>query len=306
MNSTRLTLQQLRQPDQKKHVATPMLTCYDYTTARLLSAAGVRAFLVGDSAANVILGYDSTLPISLEFLIELTAAVRRGAPDALVIGDLPFGSYSTRQQALKSAASMVKRSGCDAIKLETGRGHIGHVQSLADNGVAVVAHLGLRPQSVKLLGGYKSQGKTADEVMRIVDLAHDLVVAGAAAVLLEAVPGEVAELLAQLVEVPIIGCGAGPSCHSHVVVLNDILGLSDVTPRFAPKLADMASPLQLAARKFIKDIQSRHYPSAEQSYLLSPEQRAELETEIEQWGLSLSSFSPIKVRPAKAKQERAK
>jgi len=287
MQSSKLTLQELRPASVKKVRPTAMLTCYDYTTARHLSAAGVRALLVGDSAANVILGHDSTLPVSLEFMIQITAAVRRGAPDALLMGDLPFGSYGTRSQALKSAAEMVKLSGCDCVKIETGRGHLGHVMALADSGVAVVAHLGLRPQSVKLMGGYKAQGRDADSAMRIVDLAQDMVLAGAAAVLLEAVPPEVPELLRQLVEVPVIGCGAGAMCDAHVVVINDVLGLSDHSPRFAPKLADVGKLIQDAARKYVKSVGSRAYPAKEHTYEMPEPEREQLKSDVEQFGIGL-------------------
>jgi 3-methyl-2-oxobutanoate hydroxymethyltransferase len=289
MTSTRLKLQDLRPAGAKKIKPTAMLTCYDFSTAKHLAAAGVKAMLVGDSAANVILGHDSTIPVSLDFMIELTAAVRRGAPDALVVGDLPFGSYANKAQAVKSAVKMLKLSGCDCVKLETSRGHLGQVMALADNGVAVVAHLGLKPQSVKLLGGYKAQGRDAESAMRIVDLAQDMVLAGAAAVLLEAVPPQVPQLLSQLVDVPIIGCGAGPECHAHVVVLNDVLGMSDHAPRFVPRLGEVGKAIQAAAKQYIKDVQTKKYPSPAQTYPMPEDQLKQLESDIEQWGLGLST-----------------
>src|SRR3954462_14182717 len=153
----------------------PMLTCYDFTTARLMQEAGVPALLVGDSAANVVLGYPTTLPVSLSLMIELAAAVRRGAPLGLLVGDMPFGSYQgSLGSGVRNVCRMVKRTGCDCVKLEVAEGHAPLVRALADAGVAVVAHLGLRPQSVGLLGGYRFQGRTAAEARRVVEVARAL------------------------------------------------------------------------------------------------------------------------------------
>ncbi|MFT3786810.1 MAG: 3-methyl-2-oxobutanoate hydroxymethyltransferase [Tepidisphaeraceae bacterium] len=219
-----------------------MLTAYDFTSARLFAEAGVKLLLVGDSAANVILGHPSTQPVPLDFMIEITAAVRRAAPNALVCADMPFGSFAPTSAGIRNTLRMVKLSGCDCVKIEATRGHIGLVQALADNGVAVFAHLGLTPQSVSLLGGYRAQGKTALEAMNIADLATDFVNAGAVGILLEAVPPQVSQLVVQQVNfaeddataskfIPVIGCGAGPACHAHVVVSHDLLGLSPRQPR---------------------------------------------------------------------------
>ena len=195
-----------------------MLTCYDFTMARLMQEAGVPMLLVGDSAANVVLGHDSTLPVSLDFMIEITAAVHRGAPMCLVIGDMPFGSYhASISQAIRNVCRMIKESGCNAVKLEVADGQAALVHALSEAGVAVVAHLGLKPQSVGLLGGYKFQGRTADEAGEIVASSLQMQEAGAAAILLEAVPPEIAKAVVDQTTVPIIGCGAGASvsrvCH---------------------------------------------------------------------------------------------
>ncbi|HQY89904.1 MAG TPA: 3-methyl-2-oxobutanoate hydroxymethyltransferase, partial [Tepidisphaeraceae bacterium] len=187
-----------------------MLTCYDFTTAKLLERAGIQLLLVGDSAANTILGYENTLPISQDFLIEITRAVRRGAPNSFVMADLPFGSFSTRSQGIRNAVKFIKETGADSIKIECTRGHLGLIQGLADAGVAVFAHLGLTPQRVGLIGGYKTQGKTAHDALMIADLAADLVNSGAAGILLETVPPQVSELICGHLDVPVIGCGAGP------------------------------------------------------------------------------------------------
>src|SRR5437667_9513562 len=170
-----------------------MLTCYDYTTARLMHEAGVPLILVGDSAASVILGHPTTLPVPLSFMIEITAAVRRGAPNAFVVADMPFGSYhGSSARALRNVLRMVQLSGCDCVKLEAAQSQLPAVKELSDAGVAIMAHLGLRPQAVGVLGGYKAQGRTVAHAEAIVALAQRMESAGAAAILLEAVPPEVA------------------------------------------------------------------------------------------------------------------
>ena len=258
-----------------------MLTCYDYTTARLMDEAGVPMLLVGDSAANVVLGYDSTVPVSLEFLIELTAAVRRGAPRALVMGDMPFGSYAaSAAQGVRNVVRMLKLSGCDCVKLEVAAGHATLVKRLADAGVATVAHLGLRPQAVHLMGGYRTQGRTASSAEAVVSTAVAMQAAGAAAVLLEAVPAEVSAAVVAAVDVPVIGCGAGPACHAHVVVTPDAIGLSGSgaggrVARFVPQLADVRPALVGAYAEFVRQVTGGQYPAAQHVYPMPPEERTQ-------------------------------
>ena len=246
-----------------------MLTCYDYSTARLMHEAGVPAILVGDSAASVILGHPTTLPVSLSFMIEITAAVRRGAPMAFLLADMPFGSYQESvAQGVRNVCRMIKRTGCDCVKLEAGESHLPLVRALADAGVAIMAHLGLRPQTVGVLGGYKYQGRTAAEARRIVELACRMEQAGAAALLLEAVPPEVSEAVVKATGIPVIGCGAGPACHGWVFVTHDALGLSGTRPKFVPGLADIASPLRDAFARYVADVNSGAYPAPEHSYVM--------------------------------------
>lgn len=275
----RFTLNDLRAARQSG-TKVPMLTCYDYTTATLMQAAGVPTLLVGDSAANVILGHDSTLPVSLDLLIELTAAVRRGAPLAFVVGDLPFGSYMTVEQGCENVARMVKQTGCDCVKLEVGHGHAELVRRLADAGVAVMAHVGLKPQSVGLLGGYRFQGRTATEARDVTDLAVRMQDAGAAALLLEAVPNEVSEAIIARTTVPVIGCGAGPACHGHVVVTHDMLSLTARPPRFAPKLADIATPLRQAFEQYVRQVTGGTYPAPEHLYEMPETERREFQRQL--------------------------
>lgn len=251
-----------------------MLTCYDFTTARLMQQAGVPALLVGDSAANVILGHPTTLPVSLSFMIELTAAVRRGAPLTLLLGDMPFGSYQgSVARGVRNVCKLVQRSGCDCVKLEVGERHLELIAELAGAGVAVMAHLGLRPQSVGLLGGYKFQGRTADEARQIVALASKMQRAGAAALLLEAVPDEVARAVVEATDVPVIGCGAGPHCHGHVFVTPDALGLTQFPPRFAPRLADLAGPAMAAFADYVRQVVGGQYPADGTGYDMPPEEK---------------------------------
>jgi len=253
----------------------PMLTCYDYSTARLMQEAGVPMLLVGDSAANVILGHDTTLPVTFDFMMELTAAVRRGAPHAFVVADMPFGSYATLQEGVGNVCRMVKLSGCDCVKVEVGESHAQLVQHCADAGIAVMAHLGLRPQSVRLIGGYKFQGRTAEEAARIVATCRSMEQAGAAALLLEAVPPEVSERVVALTQIPVIGCGAGPACHASVFVTHDAIGFSSQRPRFVPQLGDVATTMKLALARYVEDVDARRYPAAEHQYEMSPAELAE-------------------------------
>ena len=256
-----------------------MLTCYDFTTARLMHEAGVPMLLVGDSAASVILGHPSTIPISLKFLIELTAAVRRGAPQAFLVGDMPFGSYQDSDaRGARNVARMLKLTGCDCVKLEVAQSHASLINRLADAGVAVMAHIGLRPQAVGLMG-YKSQGRTATSADAIVELALKMQNAGAAAILLEAVPAEVAGAVVRATNVPVIGCGAGPACHGSVVVTPDVLGLTSHRPKFAPLLQDLASPMKTAFADYVKQVATGQYPATEHQYQMPMEEKAKFTTD---------------------------
>ena len=260
-----------------------MLTCYDFTTARLMQEAGVPMLLVGDSAGNVILGYDSTLPVPLDFMIQITAAVRRGGPMTMVIGDMPFGSYhESVSQGVRNVVRMVQESGCDAVKLEVADRQEKLVEALADAGVAVIAHLGLKPQSVGLLGGYRFQGRTAREANEILASALRMEDAGAAAILLEAVPPEIAMAVVEQTDVPIIGCGAGPACHASVIVTQDGLGLTPHRPRFVPTLTELAMPLKDAFATYVRNVSKGSYPAPEHDYVMPPAERASFVKELQE------------------------
>ena len=269
----KFTLADLRAARRRERPPVPMLTCYDFTSARLMHEAGVPAILVGDSAANTMLGYQTTLPITLDELISMGAAVRRGAPQALVAVDLPFGSYHQGvAQGVENVCRVMQLCGCDCVKLETAASQLPLVKTLADAGVPVIAHLGLRPQSVHLLGGYRSQGRTALEAQSLVSLALEMERAGAAALLLEAVPPQVARAVIEATGLPVIGCGAGDACHGHVVVMHDLLGLTPKPPRFVPVMADLANAMKVAFAAYVEQVSQRQYPSASHAYEMPAEE----------------------------------
>lgn len=244
-----------------------MLTCYDYTTATHMRAAGVPSLLVGDSAASVILGHPTTIPISLDFLIELTAAVRRGHPEALLFADMPFGSYhSSTAQGMKNIVKMMQHGHPDAIKLEASHSHLPILRRCADAGIPVMAHIGLRPQTVNLLGSYKTQGRTPSEAAELLELAQACHDHGAAALLLEAVPSDTAARIIEQVPLPTIGCGAGPSCHGHVVVTQDLLGLTPHRPKFVPDAPDQSGNLQQVFKSWTQSVATRTYPAPQHEY----------------------------------------
>ncbi len=256
-------LRQLQQArDEGRHVA--MLTCYDYTTATHLQQCGVEMLLVGDTAANVILGHDRTTAIELGFLKTLGAAVRRGAHNSYVMADMPFGSYhASTASAVDNVCSVVRDTGCDGVKLEVTRRMLPLVEQLADAGVAVCAHLGLRPQSVQRTG-YRVQANDAEAIERLADEAREFEQAGAATLLIEAVPPGAATRACEGVAVPVIGCGAGPAPTAHVVVLTDLLGLSSRRPRFVPELGQPA--LRDAASAWVTMVRDGTYPAPEHLY----------------------------------------
>jgi len=244
-----------------------MLTAYDYPTARLAQSAGVQVLLVGDSLGCVLLGHANTRGVPLDLIVTLAEAVRRGAPGVYLIGDMPFEAMTDDSTVRAAARRFRDEAGCDAIKIEAQRVHGPLVRALADEGFDVVAHLGLRPQTIDTPDGYRAQARDLDEIARLVADAAELVDSGAALVLLEAVPSEAAEAVIAAVDVPVIGCGAGPACDGHVVVTQDMLGLTDIRPpRFVPVLADLGVQMEAAMRRYVEAIASKRYPAAEHVY----------------------------------------
>ncbi|MGW4639871.1 3-methyl-2-oxobutanoate hydroxymethyltransferase [Sphaerisporangium sp. NPDC004334] len=244
----------------------PMVTAYDAMTARVFDEAGIPVMLVGDSAAMVVYGYDSTLPVSVDDLIPLTAAVVRGSSRAMVVADLPFGSYqSSPEQALASAARFLKEAGAHAVKLEGGRRVLPQVETLVSAGIPVMGHLGLTPQSVNAFGGYRVQGRGESGEQLMAD-AKALEHAGAFSVVLECVPADLAARVTAALSIPTIGIGAGPSCDAQVLVWQDLMGLTQRPAKFVKKYFDLAGEMDHAVRAFADEVVSGAFPAPEHSY----------------------------------------
>ncbi len=247
-----------------------MMTAYDAAFARLVDRAGIDVLLVGDSAGMVVLGYPTTVPVTMDDMVRMAAAVARGASRPLLVGDMPFGSYQTGpQDALRGAARFLKEGGMDAVKLEGGRETVESVRALVDNGISVMAHVGLTPQRVAQLGGFKTQAKTSRAARRLIDDALALEDAGAFSIVLESIPAPVAEIVTERLAIPTIGIGAGPSCDGQVLVLHDVLGLfGDFKPKFAKRYADIGGAVVEALRAFDADVRSGAFPDAEHAFTM--------------------------------------
>lgn len=228
------------------------LACYDATTARWLERGGVHVLLAGDSAAQVVLGYDRTIDMPLDFAVAITAAIKRGAPSTLVMADMPFLSYHADDgEAIRNAGRFMREGLADVVKLEADASFAPLVERMTRAGIAVCAHIGLRPQNVSVKGGYVAEGRTRTDAERIVADAVALERAGAVMLLIEAVPGEAAEAVVDATEVPVIGIGAGVAPHGQILVVNDLVGLTDRPPRFAEPVADLGPRLQAAASEWV-------------------------------------------------------
>jgi 3-methyl-2-oxobutanoate hydroxymethyltransferase len=244
------------------------LTAYDYPTARLLDEAGVDVILVGDSLAMVVLGYESTLPVTLEEMLHHARAVRRGTKRALLVVDMPFGSYhSDTAESLRNAVRFVKEAGVEAVKVEGGERRLELIARLTEAEIPVMGHVGLTPQSVNALGGYRVQGKTADSAEQLLRDARAVEAAGAFSVVLEAVPRELAAQITRELRIPTIGIGAGPDCDGQILVLHDLLGLTfEQTPKFARQYAHVGEAITSAVRQYCEDVRGGGFPSDAESY----------------------------------------
>ncbi len=244
------------------------LTAYDYPTARLLDDAGVDILLVGDSLGMVVLGYESTLPVTLEEMLHHTRAVRRAVHRALVVADMPYGSYHAElAESLRNAVRFVKEAGAEAVKVEGGERRIELIARMVEAEIPVMGHVGLTPQSIHALGGYRVQGKTPDTAEQLLRDARAVEAAGAFAVVLEAIPRELAAQITRELRIPTIGIGAGPDCDGQVLVLHDMLGLTFTQqPKFARRYANLGDEIGRAAREYCADVQNGRFPSDEESY----------------------------------------
>ncbi|MFQ5426673.1 MAG: 3-methyl-2-oxobutanoate hydroxymethyltransferase [Gaiellales bacterium] len=269
----RVSLNDLRALKQRRQPIV-MVTAYDYPGGHLCAEAGVDVLLVGDSAAMTVLGHDSTVPISLEEMAMLAAAVRRGAPQSLIVGDLPFGSYEeSDQHAVRSAVTLRKSGGVDVVKLEGGSTMVERARSIVRAGIAVCGHIGLTPQSSVLIGGYKAQGRTAERAIQLVEDALALEHAGASLLVLEGIPSPVAARITDELAIPTIGIGAGPGCDGQVLVYHDLLGLTEGRrPRFVRQYADLAGTTRDGLSAFAADVRSGRYPAVEHEYTIPQEE----------------------------------
>lgn len=245
-----------------------VLTAYDCMTARLLDEAGVDIILVGDSAAMVVLGYENTLPVSLEAMLVLTGAVTRAHTRALVVGDMPFMSYQASiPDAVRNAGRMVKEGGACAVKLEGGRKLAPKIEAVLEAGIPVMGHIGLTPQSIHELGGYRVQGKDERARERLLEDARAIAEAGCFSMVLEAMPADLAREITEAVPVPTIGIGAGPHCDGQVLVINDIIGMVEGrAPKFVRSYGDARTVVSDAARRFVEDVRAGRYPDESESY----------------------------------------
>ena len=245
-----------------------MLTAYDAPMASLLDSQGVHTLLVGDSLGMVILGYDSTVPVTMEQMLHHAGAVSRGTQHAVVVGDMPFGSYQVSiEDTVKNGIRFLKEAGCDCVKLEGGAEVCDHVQALVRAGVPVIGHLGLTPQTAGQLGGFKVQGKDMDAARKLLADARALEQAGAFATVLECVPGPLAKVVSRGINIPTIGIGAGAGCDGQVLVTNDMLGLFErFTPGFVKKYLNLAPEIKEAVHSFIKEINTQEFPAEEHTF----------------------------------------
>lgn len=259
------------------------LTAYDYPTARIVDEAGIDIVLVGDSIGNVIFGYGNTVPVTLDEIVMHTRAVRRAVQRALLVADMPYGSFHTgADDTVRAALRLIKEGAAEAVKLEGGRKRAPLVKRLVDEEIAVMGHIGLTPQSVNKLGGYRVQGKTAETARALLDDAKALEDAGAFAIVLEVVPREIAKLITESVRVPTIGIGAGPHCDIQVLVLHDMLGFTfGKLARFVRPYANLRETITDAVSRFAEDVRGGQYPSEAESYGLPAEAAAELNISTE-------------------------
>jgi 3-methyl-2-oxobutanoate hydroxymethyltransferase len=251
-----------------------MVTAYDHPSAQVAEEAGVDVVLVGDSAAMTVLGYDSTVPVGMDEMVMLAAAVRRGLRTPLLVGDMPFGSYErSNEQAVENAQRFVKEAGCDAVKLERGGASVDRARAIIRAGIPVMGHVGLTPQTATALGGYKAQGKTAGRAAQIAEEALALQAAGCFAIVFEAIPGAVASELVKRLSVPVIGIGAGADTDGQVLVFHDLLGIfGGHAAKFVKRYAEVREEMVRGVGDYAAEVRSRAFPGAEHTYAIEPEE----------------------------------
>jgi 3-methyl-2-oxobutanoate hydroxymethyltransferase len=261
---------------EKKALGEPiaMVTAYDYPSAQVVEEAGVDIVLVGDSGAMTVLGYPSTIPVTLDELLMLAAAVRRGLSTPLLVGDMPFGSYEvSNEEAIRGAQRFVKEAGCDAVKLERGGTSVERARAIAASGIPVMGHVGLTPQTATALGGYRSQGRTAERALEVLQDAVALQEAGCFAIVFEAIPSALTEVIMPRLHVPVIGIGAGPATDGQVLVFHDLLGIYDGhAGRFVKRYADIRKQMISGVGAYVADVRARRYPETQHGYTMAPDE----------------------------------
>jgi 3-methyl-2-oxobutanoate hydroxymethyltransferase len=269
-----------------------MVTAYDYPSARVVDDAGVDVVLVGDTAAMVVLGHDSTNPVGMDEMLTMASAVRRGLTTPLLIGDMPFGSYeSSNEQAIANAQRFVKEAGCAAVKLERGGPSVDRARAIVRSGIPVMGHVGLTPQSASALGGFKAQGRTAEQAAKVAEDALALQAVGCFAIVFEAVPAGVTEALMEKLELPVIGIGAGAATDGQVLVFHDLLGVYEGgAPRFVKRYADLHEQMLSALREYADDVRHGRFPANEHTYGVDPDELEEFKRYLHQESLAGSAW----------------
>jgi 3-methyl-2-oxobutanoate hydroxymethyltransferase len=273
---------------EKKRLGEPivMVTAYDYPSAQVAEEAGVDVALVGDSGAMTVLGYSSTVPVSVDEMLMLAAAARRGLHTPLLVGDLPFGSYEASDElAIATAQRFIKEAGCDAVKLERGGTSVQRARAIVESGIPVMGHVGLTPQTATALGGYRAQGRTAERALGVARDALALERAGCFSLVFEAIPAAVAAAVMPRLEVPVIGIGAGPATDGQVLVFHDLLGIYDGhAPRFAKRFAEIKAQMVAGVAEYAAEVRSGVFPAPQHTYSIDEEELAGLRESIEASG----------------------
>lgn len=279
MKQSVLTFKKMKEDGKK----ISMLTAYDYSTAKLMDEAGIHGILVGDSLGNVMLGYENTIPVTMQDMITFGLAVSRGAKNALVVIDLPFMSYQiSTAQALENAGRLMKEAGADAVKLEGGASVCPQIKAITDAGIPVMAHIGLTPQSVNVFGGFKIQGKSREAALKLIEDAKNVEEAGAFAVVLEGIPSSVAEIITNSINIPTIGIGAGAECDGQILVNQDMFGMfSDFTPKFVKRYAEIGKEMKRAIADYMEEVEDGVFPAECNQYKISDDIMLELRKEVE-------------------------
>jgi len=261
---------------EKKALGEPivMVTAYDFPSAQVAEAAGVDVVLVGDSGAMTVLGYPSTVPVKTDELLMLAQAVRRGLVTPLMVGDMPFGSYeASNEEAIRSAQRFIKEAGCDAVKIERGGTSVERAAAMVGAGIPVMGHVGLTPQTATALGGYRSQGRTAERALQVLHDALALQEAGCFAIVFEAIPSALTEAIMPRMEIPVIGIGAGPATDGQVLVFHDLLGIYDGhVARFVKRYADVRAEMVKGVTAYTEEVRARRFPEEEHGYTMAPDE----------------------------------